>query len=95
MDVSDLLDSVDVPTLIVHAKGDLVPIQNARMMARRIPGARLLEVDGVDHAPWFSSPDEIVGEIQELLTGKRHAPQPDRVLAVLHLPSAGQRAGTT
>lgn len=83
LDVSDLLDSVDVPTLIVHAKGDLVPIQNARMMARRIPGARLLEVDGVDHAPWFSSPDEIVGEIEELLTGTRHAPQPNRVLATV------------
>jgi class 3 adenylate cyclase len=83
LDVSDLLESVEVPTLIVHARGDLVPIQNARQMARRIAGARLLEVDGVDHAPWFSSPDETVGEIEELLTGSRRPRQPDRVLATV------------
>ncbi len=35
-----------------------MPIRNARLIARRIPGAGLLEVEGVDHAPWFSSPDE-------------------------------------
>jgi class 3 adenylate cyclase len=83
LDVSNLLGSVAVPTLIVHAKGDLVPIQGARFMARRIPESRLLEVEGVDHAPWFSSPDEIVGEIEELLTGTRHLPKPDRVLATV------------
>src|SRR5215211_4960803 len=83
LEVSDLLGSVAVPTLIVHAKGDLVPIQGARMMHRRIPRARPLEVDGVDHAPWFSSPDAIVGEIEELLTGSRHAPRPGRVLATV------------
>lgn len=83
LDVTDLLDSVHVPCLVVHAKDDLIPVQGARLMARRIPGARLLEVDGADHAPWFSSPEEIAGEIEQLLTGERHAPQPDRVLATV------------
>lgn len=83
LNVTHLLESVQVPTLIAHARGDLVPIQGARLMARRIPHSHLLEVEGVDHAPWFSSPDEIVGEIEELLTGTRHAPQPDRVLATV------------
>jgi len=84
LDVTDLLESVDVPTLLVHAKGDLaIPVQHSRFMARRIPGARLLEVEGDDHAPWFSSPDEIVGEIEQLLTGERQAPRSDRVLATV------------
>ena len=83
LDVTDLLEAVDAPTLIVHAKDDLVPVQGARLMARRIRGARLLEVDGVDHAPWFNDPDEILGEIEQLLTGERHAPRPDRVLATV------------
>lgn len=83
LDVSDLLGAVAVPTLIVHAKEDLVPFQNARLMARRIPGARLLEVDGVDHAPWLSSPDEIIGEIEQMLTGTRHAPRANQVLATV------------
>ncbi len=83
LDVTDLLKSVSVPTLIVHAKDDLVPVQGARLIAEKIPGARLLEVDGVDHAPWFSEPELIVGEIEQLLTGSRHAPEPTRVLATV------------
>ena len=83
LDVADLLPSVAVPTLIVHATGDLIPIDGARLMRDRIPGARLLEVDGVDHAPWFTGPDAIVGEIEELLTGARHDPEPERVLATV------------
>jgi class 3 adenylate cyclase len=84
LDVTDLLASVDVPTLLVHARDDLaVPVQFSRFMARRIPDARLLEVEGEDHAPWFSSPDEIAGEIEQLLTGARHVPKPDRVLATV------------
>ena len=83
VDVSDLLETVAVPTLIVHAKEDLVPVQNARFMARRIPGARLLEVEGRDHAPWFSEPDVIAGEIEQLLTGRRGTPSRTRVLATV------------
>ena len=83
LDVTALLGSVKAPTLVVHAKDDLVPIQGARAMARAIPGARLLEVEGADHAPWFSSPDEIVGEIEELLTGTRQRLEPTRVLATV------------
>jgi pimeloyl-ACP methyl ester carboxylesterase len=83
LDVTDLLESVSVPTLVVHAKDDLVPVQGARLIAEKVPGARLLEVEGTDHAPWFSGPDEIVGEIEQLLTGSRHAPVPTRVLATV------------
>ncbi len=83
VDVTDLLSSVAVPTLLVHARGDLVPVQGARFLARKIPGAKLIELDGVDHAPWFTSPQEIAGEIEELLTGARHLPEPDRVLATV------------
>jgi class 3 adenylate cyclase len=83
LDVSDLLESIDVPTLIVHARDDLVPIQGARTMARLIPNSRLLELDGVDHAPWLNSPDEVTGEIEQMLTGARRAQQPNRVLATV------------
>lgn len=83
LDVSDLLESIDVPTLVVHAKDDLVPIQGARVLARRIPNARLIELEGVDHAPWLASPNEVVGEIEQMLTGARHAPEPSRVLATV------------
>jgi pimeloyl-ACP methyl ester carboxylesterase len=83
LDVTDLLESVAVPTLVVHARDDLVPVQGGRMMAERIPGARMIEVEGQDHAPWWTEPERIIAEIEELLTGQRHAPRPQRVLATV------------
>jgi class 3 adenylate cyclase len=83
LDVADLLPTVAVPTLVVHARDDLVPIQLGRYIADHIPGARLLEVPGRDHAPWFSDPDAIAAEIEELLTGARHAAAPHRALATV------------
>lgn len=38
------------------------------------PAARYLEVDGADHAPWYTEPDKILTEIEEFLTGSHAAP---------------------
>ncbi len=46
----------------------------AGYLADHIPGARYLEVEGVDHAPWFTEPDKILTEIEEFLTGSHAAP---------------------
>ena len=51
-----------------------MPVQCGRYLADHIPGARLLEVDGVDHAPWFTEPDRILTAIEEFLTGSHAAP---------------------
>jgi class 3 adenylate cyclase len=83
IDVRDVLPTINVPTLVVHANEDLVPIQAGRYIADHIPGARFLEVNGRDHAPWLSDPDLIAGEIEEFLTGVRHVREPDRVLATV------------
>ena len=69
LDVRPVLPTVSVPTLVVHATRDPVPIQFGRYLADQIPNARLVEVDGVDHAPWFSDPDRITEAIEEFLTG--------------------------
>src|ERR1700756_1467015 len=34
----------------------------------------MLEVDGTDHAPWFTDPDEITSGIEEFLTGSHASP---------------------
>ena len=52
----------------------VVPVQYGRYLADHIPGARYLEVDGADHAPWFTDPDRILTEIEEFLTGSHAAP---------------------
>lgn len=80
LDVSKLLPAICVPTLVVHARDDLVPIQLGRFIADRVPGARMLEVPGYDHAPWLSDPDAIAAEVEEFVTGARHGPEPDRAL---------------
>ena len=52
-------------------------------MAERIPGARFVELPGIDHLPWGDDADAILDEIEEFLTGVRHGPEPDRVLATV------------
>jgi pimeloyl-ACP methyl ester carboxylesterase len=83
-DVRDVLPSIRVPTLILHRSGDaMARVDGARYIAARIPGAKFVELSGVDHFAWLGDDEEILGEVQEYLTGVRHGPEPDRVLATL------------
>jgi pimeloyl-ACP methyl ester carboxylesterase len=44
------LQRVRVPTLVIHGQDDiLVPIENGRMVAAAVPGARMLELEGMGH----------------------------------------------
>jgi len=44
------LHGVRVPTLVIHGKDDiLVPIENGRLVAAAVPGARMLELEGMGH----------------------------------------------
>ena len=83
IDVRDIVSTIRVPTLVVHAEGDrLCHVENGRFLAREIPNARYVELPGADHVPWFD-PDRTITEIREMLTGHRVAPTPDRVLATV------------
>ena len=75
IDVRPILPTIGVPTLVAHAREDpAVPVQFGRYLADNIPGARLLEVDGKDHAPWMTDPDRVLTEVEGLLTGGHAAP---------------------
>jgi pimeloyl-ACP methyl ester carboxylesterase len=74
IDVRPILPTITAPTLVVHARDDPLPVQYGRYLADHIPGARYLEVDGADHAPWFTDPDRILTGIEEFLTGSHAAP---------------------
>src|SRR5688572_29036477 len=84
IDVRHVLPSVSVPTLILHRVGDrVINIENARYMAQRIPGAKLVELPGIDHSPWIGDFEPLVEEAEEFLTGVRHAAEFERVLATV------------
>jgi class 3 adenylate cyclase len=88
IDVSSLLDSVRASTLVLHRRGDVqVPVEHGRDLAAGIPGARFIEYPGDDHSPYFgfSDREELLGDIEEFMTGHRDsAPEDiDRVLATV------------
>jgi len=74
IDVRSVLSAINVPTLVIHARDDPVPFQGGLYLADHIPGARLVAVEGRDHAPWFTDPDGITAAIEEFLTGTHRAP---------------------
>lgn len=83
IDVRDIVSSIRVPTLVLHAENDQVcHVENGRFLAHHIPGAKYVELPGSDHVPWFE-PDLVLGEIREFLTGRRVPVVPDRVLATV------------
>ncbi len=46
----DRLKEVKVPTLVVHGIDDpLIPVENGRHVAAAVPGARLVEFEGMGH----------------------------------------------
>ena len=83
-DIRAILPTVRVPTLIMNRieDGD-VRVEEARYIASKIPDARLRLFPGADHVPWVGHTDDIIGEIEEFLTGSRHADISDRVLATI------------
>jgi pimeloyl-ACP methyl ester carboxylesterase len=84
LDIRAVLPAIQAPTLVLQRVGDrIVPVDQARYLARTIRGARLVELPGDDHIPFLGDPDAIVDEIEELLTGARHVPEVDRVLTTV------------
>jgi class 3 adenylate cyclase len=82
IDVRPILPLVRAPTLVLHRTDDQVEVVEAgRDVAERIPGARFVELPGGDDAPWTQ--DDVLDEVEHFLTGRRHAPDADRVLATV------------
>jgi class 3 adenylate cyclase/pimeloyl-ACP methyl ester carboxylesterase len=50
LDVRDLLEKVSAPTLVLHARGDIVaPLETGRQLASGIPGAKFVAFEGRNH----------------------------------------------
>lgn len=84
LDVRPVLSSINSPTLVLHRGGDrIVDVGQGRAVADRIPGARFVELEGIDHIPFLGEADRIVAEVEEFVTGSRPVVELDRFLATV------------
>lgn len=84
IDIRPVLAIVQVPTLVIHRTSDrCLKVEEGRFLAREIPGARFAEFPGSDHLPFVGRQDEILGEIEEFLTGMREVSGGNLVLATV------------
>jgi pimeloyl-ACP methyl ester carboxylesterase len=98
IDVRRVLPSVRVPTLILHRVDEkVIDIEHARYLARHIPGAKLVELPGVDHIPYVGDSGALLDQVELFLTGQRQAVEPERVLATVQftdIVQSTERAAT-
>ena len=69
-DRSAALPKVRVPMLVIHGTADpLVPVEGGRAIAAGVPGARLVEIEGMGHALPPAVWDEVVEEVEKRARG--------------------------
>lgn len=85
IDITDIVSTIRVPTLVIHRTNDVtINVEGGRFLAEHIPGARYVEVPGTDHIPFVGdNAAEIADLIEEFLTGSKAAVSADRVLATV------------
>ena len=84
IDIRHVLSAVRVPTLLLHSRNDrVIDFGASQYMYERIAGAKLVELNGIDHVPWGCDSDVILDEIEEFLTGTRLGAEPDRLLVTV------------
>jgi len=71
-DLRDALGELDVATLLLHHTDDpWLSVEHSRYVAAHVPGARLVELPGIDHWPWIGDAQAVLTEIEEFVTGVR------------------------
>jgi hypothetical protein len=87
IDISDILSSIQVPTLVIHRTGDVtIDVAGGRYLSEHIRAARFVELPGTDHIPFVGeNAMEIADVIGEFLTGSKTPIETDTVLATVSL----------
>ena len=95
IDVRAALSAVQVPTLVLHRRGDQDSrVEEGRYLAEHIPGARFVELPGADHFVAVD-PDQILDHVAAFLADLRTVPEPPRMLgAILAVAGPAAPAGT-
>jgi class 3 adenylate cyclase len=83
-DVRSILPLIQAPTLVLHRRAvQVIPMEHAHYLAEHIPGARLLELPGADLSIIWETPELVLDQVEELVTGVRRIAEPTRVLAAV------------
>jgi 3-oxoadipate enol-lactonase len=65
-DTNSRLPTISLPTLVIHGTVDrLLPVLNGRLIASRIPGARLEIMEGVGHLFFWERPERTAELVRE------------------------------
>jgi pimeloyl-ACP methyl ester carboxylesterase len=84
IDVRDVLPSIHVPTLVLHrAETPWNRVEHGRYLAEHIPGAKLVEVPGVDHLSFADDAEPILRETEQFVAGIAGPPKSDRQLSTV------------
>jgi len=83
-DARPILPLIHAPTLVLHRSNfDFFPIQHGRYLAEHIPGARLIELPGIEGPLIWEMPQLTLDHVQEFLTGVGRVAEPTRVLSTV------------
>jgi pimeloyl-ACP methyl ester carboxylesterase len=84
VDARPILPLIHAPTLVLHRSNvDFAPIQHGRYLAEHLPGARLIELPGVEGPLVWEMPQLTLDHVQEFLTGVGRVAEPTRVLSTV------------
>lgn len=75
LDVSGLVETIDVPTLVVHARGDSVqPLEQGRQLATRIPAAEFVLLESRNHVvlPQEGAWQVFFDRLEDFILHRRH-----------------------
>jgi pimeloyl-ACP methyl ester carboxylesterase/class 3 adenylate cyclase/transcriptional regulator with XRE-family HTH domain len=75
IDVTPVLPSIGMPTLVLHARHDpIVGIENAHDLVAAIAGARFVELPGEDHFLFSGDTGPILAAVEEFVVGASVCP---------------------
>lgn len=67
------LPRIHAPTLVLHGTADTMsPLDNGQALAERIPGARMVPLEGLGHSPQVEAPDRFGAELARFLEDIGH-----------------------
>ncbi|HEV8602269.1 MAG TPA: adenylate/guanylate cyclase domain-containing protein [Gaiellaceae bacterium] len=84
IDVRDVLPSIRAPTLILHRAGTTWNrVEHGRYLAEHIPGAKYVELPGVDHFSFIGDSEAVLREVEQFVAGIAGPPESDRQLSTV------------